>query len=236
MKEGVNKEKSYELFNQVAGTYDQLNRMLSFGIDKYWRAQILNALPPQKGLKILDLATGTADVPLSLRRDPRVSLIRGIDPSKEMLTVGLKKVQTYPNISLDLGDAHALREEDCSYDVVTMAFGIRNCHKPEQVFKEIYRVLKEEGKFIVLEFSLPKLKFLRAPYLFYFRKILPTLGNYISGHQNAYTYLNESVENFPEGEAFLRWPWQARFKDCEEKRFTGGIVTLYTGLKKDART
>lgn len=228
------KPESYKIFDDIAGTYDLLNRMLSFGIDVYWRKKLLGALPPRSEQKALDLATGTADLALTLAKDSRIQSVRGIDLSQEMITIGKQKV-TKANkdnqVTLEMGDATAIKAEDESFDVVTISFGIRNFSDPDQSLRDIHRVLKEQGRLLILEFSLPKNRLVRGFYFFYFRKVLPWIGNLISRHKDAYTYLNQSVEDFPYGESFAQKMRNAGLKNVTYRPLTFGIATLYSGDK-----
>ncbi len=228
------KKESYKIFDEIAGRYDLLNRILSFGIDIYWRKQLRNWLPLKENLKVLDLATGTADVALELAKDPRITTIEGIDPSKEMIEVGKEKVKDKSlenKISLEVGNGEDINRQDNSYDITTIAFGIRNYGNPLQGLKEKYRVLKPGGISLILEFSIPQTPLFKSLYLFYFRTILPTVGNIVSKHQDAYTYLNKTAEKFPYGRDFIQMMQQAGFKNIKAKTLTFGIATLYYGEK-----
>jgi demethylmenaquinone methyltransferase/2-methoxy-6-polyprenyl-1,4-benzoquinol methylase len=229
------KTESYKIFDQIAPTYDFLNRLLSFGIDKGWRKKIVKSLPNNPSeLKILDLATGTADVPLTLIKSPKVKQITGLDLSAGMVELGRKKVaekNLQDKIELVIGDGTAIPFEDNSFDVVTISFGIRNFEDPEKSLRDIFRVLKPGGRLLIAEFSIPKNPIVRGVYFFYFRKLLPFIGNLISGHNDAYTYLNKTVEDFPYGAAFLAWMRNAQFKDAKATQLTFGIATLYQGDK-----
>ena len=188
------------IFNQIAPRYDFLNRLLSFGLDQSWRKHVVQFLPSKSNLQILDVATGTADLPiLMLRKCQRVTWVTGIDKAVDMLQIGHHKIEDAALdacIDLQTGDAHHLPFSDNSFDAVTVAFGLRNMHNKPQALLEMMRVLRPEGRLIVLEFSMPHHPIIRALYLFYFRHILPLVGGIISGHYKAYRYLNQSVENF----------------------------------------
>ena len=231
------KPESYKIFDDIAGTYDFLNRILSFGIDVYWRKKMTKKLPQRKNLQALDLATGTADVALTLSKQPQIAHVKGLDLSKEMIAIGRKKVEKANKrglISLDIGDGTQIEAEDESFDVATISFGIRNFSDPDKSLRDIYRVLKPEGRLLILEFSLPKNRLVRAVYFFYFRNLLPWIGNLVSKHKDAYTYLNESVEHFPYGKEFAQKMENANFKNVTYTPLTFGIATLYCGDKKDS--
>lgn len=226
------KDQSPQMFDRISGTYDLLNRTLSAGIDVYWRNQLVQRLPQSGNLKVLDLATGTADLAITLAKQDLVGEVIGVDPSDGMLDVGKKKVSKleHQKIKLENGNAMELNFEDNSFDVVTISFGIRNFPDPEKGLKEIYRVLKPGGKLLILEFGVPK-RPLKTPYLFYFRKVLPQLGAIISKDKTAYTYLNKTVEDFPYAEKFTSLMNSHQYKKTSYKSLSLGICYLYSGEK-----
>jgi len=228
------KKESFKIFDDIAGTYDPLNRVLSMGIDVRWRNKMTSLLPKKAGLRILDLATGTADVPLTLIKDPRVTQIRGIDMSQGMIDIGkvkIKEKNLQEKIVLDIDNGCDLKEADKSWDVTTVSFGIRNFPDCSQGLMEMNRVLVDGGQCMIMEFSLPTNSIIRAFYLFYFRRVLPFIGNLFSGHGDAYSYLNKTVEEFPYGEDFLALMRKAGFKEVKAYPLTFGIATIYTGIK-----
>jgi demethylmenaquinone methyltransferase / 2-methoxy-6-polyprenyl-1,4-benzoquinol methylase len=224
---------SEQIFDQIAGRYDLLNLLLSGGIDRIWRNGLLKFLPDGEELLVLDLACGTADIPLTLCRSPKVKHVTGVDLSQEMLKIGQAKVdqaQLSSRITLQVGDGVTLGGlPDSSVDLVTISFGIRNFSSTLESLKSIHRVLKPNGRLLIMEFSLPKSALIRGPYLFYFRHLLPAVGNLISGHNDAYTYLNQTVESFPYGEKFLSIMREAGFDQLSAHPKTFGIATLYAG-------
>ena len=228
------KKESYKIFDDIAGTYDPLNRFLSLGIDVYWRYRMKKEIPKRPNLKLLDLATGTADVPLILIKNPNVATIRGLDMSKNMIAIGKEKIKSkglQEKITLDIGDGCNLPEPSESWDVTTVSFGIRNFPDCFKGLQEMHRVLKPGGQIMVMEFSLPKNWLIKNLYLFYFRKVLPFIGNLFSGHGDAYSYLNKTVEDFPYGEDFINLMKKAQFKETRAIPLTFGIATLYIGVK-----
>ncbi|RPI01139.1 MAG: bifunctional demethylmenaquinone methyltransferase/2-methoxy-6-polyprenyl-1,4-benzoquinol methylase UbiE [Calditrichaeota bacterium] len=228
------KRASWQMFNRIAGRYDLLNRLLSLRQDVRWRRRLTDKLPQRDHLNVVDLATGTADLMLTLhQRCPQIRSMIGIDPARNMLTLGRKKLERIMFRSqpfLIQGDAHHLSLHSKSADVVTMAFGIRNISNLQPVLAEIKRVLRESGKLFILEFSLPTHRFIRAIYLFYFRHILPRIGRWISGDSTAYTYLNHTVEDFPYGEAFCAILEKAGFTHVHAEPLTFGVVTIYSAV------
>jgi demethylmenaquinone methyltransferase/2-methoxy-6-polyprenyl-1,4-benzoquinol methylase len=233
-KLATRKKESYKIFDEIARSYDFLNHFLSFGIDFYWRKKFLGALPNLKRIKALDLATGTGDVPVVLVKDNRVTKVIGIDRSKGMVEIGRKKIaekKLSHKVSLEIGDGVEIPFEDQSFDLVTISFGIRNFSDHKKSMQNIFRVLKPGGKVLIMEFSLPKNRLVRSLYFFYFRNILPKIGNLLSGHGDAYTYLNKTVEDFPYGQEFAGHLTEAGFKNVSHKSYTFGISTLYQGEK-----
>ena len=228
------KIESYKIFDEIAKTYDFLNHFLSFGIDLYWRKKFLKNLPDGDALNVLDLATGTGDVPIVLTKEQRVKSVTGIDRSKEMIARGNFKIikkNLSKKVSLEIGDGVDIPFPDNSFDLVTISFGIRNFPDPQKSLRNIYRVLKPNGRVLIMEFALPKNWLVRKTYFFYFRNILPFLGNLLSGHGDAYSYLNKTVEDFPHGEEFKNWVDKAGFSRTSFSILTFGVVNLYRGDK-----
>ena len=226
------KKDSYKIFDEIASTYDVLNHTLSMGIDIYWRNKLLKHLPNKESINALDLATGTGDVALTLVKDARIKKVTGIDLSKGMVDLGkikVKKKGLDKKIFLMLGDGVNIPSADNAFDLTTISFGIRNFSDPQKSLHDIHRVLKKDGRLMIMEFSIPKNFFVRNVYFFYFRHLLPFIGNLVSKHKDAYTYLNKSVEDFPYGDAFLQLMKNAGFKNLKMIPLTFGIATLYIG-------
>lgn len=226
------KKDSYKIFDEIASTYDVLNHTLSMGIDIYWRNKLLKHLPSKESINALDLATGTGDVALTLVKDARIKKVTGIDLSKGMVDLGkikVKKKGLDKKIFLMLGDGVNIPSADNAFDLTTISFGIRNFSDPQKSLHDIHRVLKKDGRLMIMEFSIPKNFFVRNIYFFYFRHLLPFIGNLVSKHKDAYTYLNKSVEDFPYGDAFLQLMKNAGFKNLKMIPLTFGIATLYIG-------
>lgn len=221
------------MFNGIASKYDLLNHLLSFGIDKSWRRRLVRQLGRQKPDKVLDVATGTADLAIQLAyRLPSVSII-GIDISEKMLRIGRSKVEKRGISSVRLVQANSMEIPfgDGEFDAVMVAFGVRNFEDLPKGLSEIYRVLKTGGCLYVLEFSIPDKFPVANVFRFYFRRILPWFGRIVSGSYDAYTYLPESVATFPEKENFLGIMAHAGFRDCSYQRVTFGIASIYVGFK-----
>lgn len=229
------KEDVASMFDAIAPKYDLLNRVLSLGIDRQWRRQAVkmagHALqrPPRR---ILDVATGTADLAIeALKLGPEE--VVGVDIAEEMLAVGRAKLRARHlehRITLAYGDAEALAFEDGAFDVVLVAFGVRNFEDLGAGLRELRRVLRPGGALVVLEFSRPRAFPMKQLYGVYSRHVLPRVGRAVSGDSGAYEYLPESIRAFPDGEDFLRVMGEAGFRSLKEKRLTFGIASLYRGL------
>jgi demethylmenaquinone methyltransferase/2-methoxy-6-polyprenyl-1,4-benzoquinol methylase len=231
---GPSRHQNWKMFDRIAGRYDLLNHLLSGNIDKRWRRRVARQLPERPNLSALDLACGTGDQLIALNESGRVAEGIGIDLAERMLAIGrdkLKRLNLDDRLSLQSGDAGAIPFEPDRFDAVTISFGIRNMSDPKVTLSEMYRILKPGGRALVLEFSVPSVRLIRVPYLFYLRHILPRLGRIISGDRGAYRYLNESIETFPYGEAFAALMSEHRFRSVEFTPLTGGIATIYRGDK-----
>ena len=232
--EGSKKEQVAEMFNAISPKYDALNRILSAGIDQSWRRKTLREIRATGALNLLDVATGTADLALALAKGIPGSRVVGVDISAGMLEVGRSKVRARDlegRVRLDLGDGEQLPYEESSFGAVTVAFGVRNFENLEQGLRDMRRVLEPGGTLAVLEFSQPTGWPLRSLYLFYFKNILPRIGRLVSKDASAYTYLPNSVQAFPYGEAFAAKLREAGFKSVRVRPLTFGIASLYLAIK-----
>ena len=226
------KKNVQSMFNAIAGRYDLLNHLLSAGIDVYWRRRALGRYRGDRPSCVLDLATGTGDFALAARRLKPARIV-GADVALEMVRLGKPKVAVEPLERLRLmgGDAEHLPFRDDSFDLITVAFGVRNFGHIPTGLAEACRVLRPGGELIVLDFTEPTLPGFRQLYQFYFKHILPTLGGWISGNRAAYSYLPRSVGTFPQGQAFLDLLEQAGFHDNRALSMSLGICAVYQGLK-----
>ena len=223
-----------KMFTSIAPRYDFLNRLLSVGQDKYWRQRAIDLLDPMGNERILDVATGTGDVVIEVAKRNLSVKIFGIDFSQRMLDLGRIKIARNgynQAVSLQIGSGECLPFADESFDGVICAFGIRNFADVQLGLREFFRVLKPGGRVIVLEFSIPQNQFLKTAYEWYFNLILPKIGNIISGHSNAYSYLPESVANFPSQKKFIKWIEKIGFKKVSFSELTFGIVSIHRGYK-----
>lgn len=231
-KKTISRHTVTAMFDRIAPTYDRLNTILSCGLDRYWRKAVGKRLPKQGGI-VVDLATGTCDQIITLSKHPTFTFI-GIDLSEKMLQLGqnkIKKLGLSDRVRLELGSALTipLAEESC--DCVTMSFGIRNVQDPIKCLEEIRRILKPGGRVLILEFSRPSSFIMEKGYLFYLRHILPFIGRSLSKDKDAYTYLNQTIEEFPSGKDFIAMMDQAKFTKTEASPLTFGVVNLYVGQK-----
>lgn len=233
------------MFDAIAGRYDLLNRVLSMGIDRYWRWRAVRSLKLTGRETVLDLCTGTADLALAIARalskpaSPQAGRggqrVIGIDFSSEMLRFGLQKVRraaTPVPIGLTRGDAMRLPLPDRTVDAVTVAFGIRNVQDPAVACRDMLRVLTAGGRLAVLEFSMPRLPVLGALYRWYFRVVLPRIGQIVSRHSEAYTYLPASVGAWASPGEFTEILERSGFHEIRAVPLTFGIVYLYTAVKR----
>ncbi|MDA0378443.1 MAG: bifunctional demethylmenaquinone methyltransferase/2-methoxy-6-polyprenyl-1,4-benzoquinol methylase UbiE [Bacteroidetes bacterium] len=222
------------MFDSIAPRYDLLNRVLSGGIDQRWRRRVIGEVLEHDPERVLDIATGTADLAIQAARQG-VDRVVGVDISEEMLEVGRGKVRRgllESKVTLQRGDAEKLPFSDKQFHAAMVAFGVRNFEDLGAGLAEIHRILKPGGKFVVLEFSRPAAFPIKQLYAFYSRFILPLIGRLVSGDSGAYTYLPESISVFPEGEDFLEWMRKAGFQDLRAHRLTFGIASMYVGYRR----
>lgn len=234
-EEGEKKGQVAEMFNNISHSYDFLNHFFSLGIDVLWRKKAIRILKKENPKKVLDVATGTADFALeACRMNVGATEIIGVDISEGMLDVGRKKVEARNlsgTIKLLVGDSENLPFEDGSFDAYTVAFGVRNFQNLEKGLSEMLRVLKPGSLGIVLEFSKPRLFPFKQLFFLYFRYIMPLIGRMVSKDHRAYTYLPESVEAFPSGDAFLDVMRKTGYTQTKRIPLTAGIATIYLGRK-----
>ncbi|MEO8568124.1 MAG: bifunctional demethylmenaquinone methyltransferase/2-methoxy-6-polyprenyl-1,4-benzoquinol methylase UbiE [Ginsengibacter sp.] len=222
------------MFDKIAFRYDFLNRFLSAGIDRSWRKKAIRQLTELRPKNILDVATGTGDFAITSYKILHPEKITGIDISEGMLDIGRKKIDKLhlrDKIELLNGDSEAIFYEDNSFDAVTVAFGVRNFQDLEKGLAEIYRVLKPGGKLVVLECSKPSLPVIKNLYNFYMKFVTPKIGKFISKNNDAYQYLNNSVQQFPEKKIFTHILNQLGYRHAFYKTLSLGICTIYCGEK-----
>jgi demethylmenaquinone methyltransferase / 2-methoxy-6-polyprenyl-1,4-benzoquinol methylase len=231
---GTKKQQVAAMFDDIAFNYDFLNRFLSAGIDIRWRKKAIKQLLDLQPKKILDVATGTADVAIMASGILHPEKITGIDISDGMLEIGRQKVTKAGlenTIELLNGDSETINFDDNSFDAVTVAFGVRNFQQLEKGLHEIRRVLKPGGKLVVLEFSKPKMPGVKSMYNLYMKVICPNLGKLFSKNRNAYKYLDESIQKFPEGKNFTIILDNLGYTNTYCKPLSLGICSIYCGTK-----
>jgi len=222
-----------DMFDRIAPRYDLLNRVLSLGIDRYWRTRAVRLLADEQPARVLDVATGTADLAVKAERMLHPREVVGIDLSAEMLQYGRTKLDRLgltPRISLVQGDAEDLPFPDNAFDAALVAFGVRNFEDLEAGLTGIRRVLRPGAALVVLEFSRPRTFPIKQLYAWYSRHVLPRIGGALSPEQSAYEYLPNSVAEFPDGPDFLDRMQHSGFANLLWEPLTFGIASLYRGV------
>lgn len=234
-QEQTKKEQVEEMFDNIAPTYDRLNHIMSLNIDRIWRRRVMRIIRRAKPQRIMDVATGTGDLAIAMARKVNEAHILGVDLSEEMLSEARKKIKRLElekRITLEKGDAENLTMVASeSVDAATVAFGVRNFENIERGLSEIYRTLRPGGKLVVLEFSMPKNRLVRWVYRQYAHRLLPRIGGMISKDKQAYTYLPDSVEEFPAPERFAKILKGVGFKSVKLSSQSFGIAYIYDATK-----
>ena len=229
MKDLVPVDGSGAMFDRIARRYDLLNRLMSFGIDRIWRRKLLAALPREG--RILDVATGTADVAIAIAEQGENYTVMGLDPSVGMLEVGVQKV--YANglqdqVQLEVGDAQSMEYPDDHFAGACISFGIRNVPDRGLGLSEMVRVTEPGGQVVVLELSEPKGGLMAGLARFHVHHVVPLLGALISGDKE-YRYLQKSIEAFPSAQSFVQMMEAAGLESVTAERLTFGTAHLYVG-------
>lgn len=228
---------SGQFFDAIAKRYDLLNRIISLGIDKGWRRKTVRALELGAGMRVLDLATGTADLAIeTARTHPGVEVV-GIDPSREMLAIGREKVQRgglAPRVTLLEGDAQNIDQESARFDAISIAFGIRNVPDRDAAMREMVRVGKPGARIAILELGEPRSGILGPLARFHVHVMVPTIGALLSGAKE-YRYLQKSIAAFPPPESFADQMRAAGMTDVRVTPLTFGVCHLYTARVPEAR-
>ncbi|WP_461533811.1 bifunctional demethylmenaquinone methyltransferase/2-methoxy-6-polyprenyl-1,4-benzoquinol methylase UbiE [Sinomicrobium sp.] len=228
------KEQVTRMFDTISGNYDGLNRVISFGIDIKWRKKVVKLVKECRPSTVLDIATGTGDLAINLA-ETGAEKITGLDISPGMLEVGKRKIeekQLQNTINMVLGDSENLPFADDSFDAITVAFGVRNFENLEKGLSEILRVLKPEGRFVILETSVPTKTPYKQGYKLYTKYILPLIGKLFSKDRSAYAYLSESASVFPHGEKLNNILSKTGFIKVQHLPQTMGVATIYTASKQ----
>ena len=228
------KQQIAKMFDTISNEYDDLNRVISFGIDIKWRKKVVQIISKKKPTNVLDIATGTGDLAINLTQTDASQII-GLDISEGMLDVGRKKIakkQLDNTIEMVVGDSENLPFDDNSFDAITVAFGVRNFEHLEIGLAEILRVLKPKGLFVVLETSVPVNFPFKQGYYIYIKVLLPLIGKLFSKDKSAYRYLSESASKFPYGQAFNNILNKTGFINSTALPQTFGVATIYTATKE----
>lgn len=234
MESKAKSEQVASMFDSIAHKYDSLNHILSFGIDKIWRRKGLNQLKKDSPKNILDIATGTGDLAFRAKEILQPDSILGIDISEQMLQVAQVKSEKkgYSDIiRFDKQSCMHLNLADNSFDAAIVAFGVRNFEDLKQGFREILRVLKPEGKLMILELTTPQSFPMKQLYFIYSKLVIPTAGRLVSKSETAYTYLPNTIKAFVQGEALKQILLECGFSSAEYKKYTFGICTMYLAKK-----
>ena len=230
------KEQVAKMFDNISGNYDNLNRVISFGIDIKWRNKVLDMVAKTNPKTILDIATGTGDLAILMTKTNAYKII-GFDISDGMLEVGRQKINAQnlqSRIEMVLGDSEKMPYDNNTFDAITVAFGVRNFENLEIGLSEILRVLKPNGLFVILETSVPEKFPYKQGYNFYSKNILPIIGKLFSKDNVAYGYLSESAANFPYGEKLNNILRNIGFIDVVAMPQTFGVATIYSASKKQS--
>ncbi len=229
------KEEIREMFNKIAPNYDFLNHLLSMNFDRLWRRRMVRMVAETEPKDLLDVATGTGDVAINVARKIENCAVTGIDLSDEMVRYAEQKVEERglsSRIDLLVGDAEQLPFAEASFDATTASFGVRNFGDLPKGLSEMCRVLRGGGSCFVMEFSRPDdVPLFSWLYRFYFHRILPIVGGLISKDRQAYTYLPQSVDEFPSHDEFESMMLSAGFSEVRSVRLMWGVAYIYIGIK-----
>ena len=219
------------VFDDVYDRYDLMNDLMSFGIHRLWKKNLLNMMNPTSNSKLADVACGTGDIAkLFLNNFSKENSVTCVDPNKNMIKKGKQKLKNFKNIDWIIASAEKLPLKNNSYDYYTISFGIRNTKNLTKALKEAYRILKPGGRFFCLEFSKiqnQNLEFLYKKY----SKLIPSLGKIILGKKEPYEYLIKSIESFVSQDELVNLMIKNGFKKCEYRNLSGGIVSIHSGWK-----
>ena len=227
------KQQVTQMFDDISNQYDVLNRVISLGIDQSWRRKVVKIAEKQAPKRILDIATGTGDLAIALKKTKAEEII-GLDISPGMLAVGKDKVKALKldtTIAMVIGDSEQLNYDDNYFDVVTVAFGVRNFENLEKGLSELFRVLRPHGKLIILETSVPTKFPFKQGYYLYSGFIVPLVGRIFSRDQRAYQYLSDSAAAFPYGENFNNILRKIGFIEVKDNPQTLGVASIYCATK-----
>ena len=219
------------VFNKVFKKYDLMNDLMSLGIHRIWKKNLIQMMNPSNKKRLIDVACGTGDVAkLYLEATDNNSTILCVDPNINMIKECKKNLKKYKNIKWKVCNAERLNVPDNSFDFYTISFGLRNAKNINKSLKEAHRVLKSGGRFLCLEFSKIENNNLEILYKNY-SKLIPKIGEIVVGEKKPYEYLVKSIENFISQKQLIEKMEQSNFKNCEYRNLSGGIVAIHSGWK-----
>ena len=219
------------VFDKVYDKYDLMNNLMSLGIHKSWKKQLIYSMNPKKNKKIIDVACGTGDIAkLFIEATNNNSKVQCVDPNRRMISIGKQKLKNYNNISWKIASAEKLPFKDSQFDYYVISFGLRNTKNLNKTLSEAYRVLKKGGRFFCLEFSKIDNDYLNFIYQNY-SKIIPVVGELIVGDKKPYEYLIKSIKEFIDQDELVNLMKKNKFEKCEYLNLNGGIVALHSGWK-----
>ena len=233
-QEGEKGKQVEQMFDNIAHSYDLLNHLLSFGIDRHWRRAALEMLKPHAPKKLLDMATGTGGFALEARKIVGPDELLGADLSEGMLDVARHKAQGIKGIRFEKHDCMNLKLEDNSFDAVTVAYGVRNFPDLERGLRELLRVLRPGGHLVIIELTSPRKFPMKQLFWLYSHLLMPLIGKLVSRDANAYSYLPATMEAFPQGEIMQGILEKTGYDEVSFRRFTFGLSTLYFATKPQA--
>ena len=219
------------VFDDVYDRYDLMNDLMSLGIHRLWKKNLLNMMNPTSNSKLVDVACGTGDIAkLFLNNFSKENSVTCVDPNKNMIKKGKQKLKNFKNIDWIIASAEKLPLENNSYNFYTISFGLRNTKNLSKALKEAYRILKPGGRFFCLEFS--KIQNQNLDFLYKkYSKLIPSLGKIILGKKEPYEYLIKSIESFVSQDELINLMIKNGFKKCEYRNLSGGIVSIHSGWK-----
>ena len=226
-KEGLVKS----VFDSVYDKYDLMNDLMSLGIHRTWKRELINTMNPSYNQELIDVGCGTGDIgKLYSEVTKKKGNVLCIDPNQKMINIGKKKLSEYKNIKWKVSSAEKLNVSDKKFDFYTISFGLRNTKNIEKSLSEAYRVLKKGGRFLCLEFS--KIENSNLDYFYkYYSKLIPKIGKFIVGDEKPYKYLIKSINQFVNQKQLLEMMKEKGFENCEFRNLNGGIVAIHSGWK-----
>ena len=220
-----------DVFNKVHDKYDLMNNLMSFGVHKSWKKQLIYSMNPKPNKKLIDVACGTGDIAkLFIDSTKNLSKVECVDPNKKMISLGKNKLNNCKNISWKVASAERLPFKDAQFDYYTISFGLRNTKNLNRSLSEAFRVLKKGGRFFCLEFSKINNDYLDFAYQKY-SKLIPFIGEFIVGDKKPYEYLVKSIKEFVDQDQLIYLMKKNKFEKCNYLNLNGGIVALHSGWK-----